>query len=856
MPHRRLRFEPLEDRTNPAVFTVTTLADAGPGSLRDALAQANAAPDADTIVFDPAVRGGIVAVSTFDNRSASTADDPQPVGPTAFVITTPVTVAGTGETINRAAGSAAFRLFQVTAGGNLILENLTLSNGFAQGGAGGTGGGGAGLGGAVYNQGLLTITGCTLVGNQAVGGATTGGGGRGDGGGGLGGPASGSTGGPPDGGLVAANGGFGGGGGGSLSSSAAAGSGGFGGGGGASTAGSAVSLTAPLAGVGGFGGGGGGGGFFLTSDGPVFGFGGVGGFGGAKGGIGRVSGNDILIGTGGGGGGMGGAVFNQGGTVSIVNSTLTANAAVGGSRGTFESGLGLGGAVFNLNGSVTLANVTVAGNAVGGASTGGGAVYNLSLAAPASPGGPPATPAQTATLTMTNSILAGSVGGPDLTNRRVDGVAAAVTAGGPNIVAVSDNFIGGTVSGTPFTVADPHLGPLQNNGGLTATMALLSGSPAIGAGDNAGVPAGVTTDQRGPGFPRIVNGAVDLGAFEVQLPVPVLAGGPAGGSARVLTPSSGQLQPGATVTFFPGFAGNVRVAVADVNGDGVPDYVGGAGPGGGPRVVVLDGKTGAVVADFFAFEPTFTGGVFVAAADIDGDVKAEVVVTPDQGGGPVVAVYSGAKLAAGLTGDAAQLARFFGIEDPNFRGGARPALGDVNGDKTPDLVVSAGFLGGPRIAVFDGRSVAAGASPPVKLLPDFFAFEPTLRNGAFVAAGDVTGDGFADLAFGGGPGGAPRVRVFSGQGLLAAGGFASLDDVPTAQLANFFAGDASLRGGVRVALKDAEGDGKAALVTGSGEGEPSRVRVFKSATVLAGSATPDQELDPFGAVLADGVFVG
>jgi uncharacterized delta-60 repeat protein len=340
-------------------------------------------------------------------------------------------------------------------------------------------------------------------------------------------------------------------------------------------------------------------------------------------------------------------------------------------------------------------------------------------------------------------------------------------------------------------------------------------------------------------------------------PPPVLAGGPADGSARVLTPSAGQLQPGATVAFFPGSPVVARVAVADVTGDGVPDYVGGSGPGGGPRVVVIDGKTGARVADFFAFEPGFTGGVFVAAADLDGDGKAEVVVTPDQGGGPVVAVYSGAKLAAGATGNAAQLARFFGIDDPAFRGGARPAVGDVNGDGTTDLVVSAGFLGGPRIAVFDGRSVVAGASSPVKLLPDFFAFEPGLRNGAFVAAGDVTGDGFADLAFGGGPGGAPRVRVFSGQGLLAAGGFASLDDVPAAQLANFFAGDASLRGGVRLALKDADGDGKAALVTGSGEGEPSRVRVFKSANLLANpSPAADQELDPFGATLADGVFVG
>src|SRR5581483_11040021 len=138
-------------------------------------------------------------------------------------------------------------------------------------------------------------------------------------------------------------------------------------------------------------------------------------------------------------------------------------------------------------------------------------------------------------------------------------------------------------------------------------------------------------------------------------------------------------------------------------------------------------------------------------------------------------------------------------------------------------------------------------------VPDFFAFENTLRNGAFVAAGDVTGDGFADIAFGGGPNGAPRVRLFDGKALLAAAPFTSLDDIGSAQRANFFAGDPSLRGGVRLALRDADGDGRADLATGSGEGEPSAVRLYRSGTLLAGgSPAADQTLDPFGSVLADG----
>ena len=75
-------------------------------------------------------------------------------------------------------------------------------------------------------------------------------------------------------------------------------------------------------------------------------------------------------------------------------------------------------------------------------------------------------------------------------------------------------------------------------------------------------------------------------------------------------------------------------------------------------------------------------------------------------------------------------------------------------------------------------------------------------------------------------------------------------------MANFFAGDPNLRGGVRVAVADTDGDGRADFVTGSGEGEASRVRVYKAATLLA-AGPADQELDPFGgAVLDGGVFVG
>jgi hypothetical protein len=81
-----------------------------------------------------------------------------------------------------------------------------------------------------------------------------------------------------------------------------------------------------------------------------------------------------------------------------------------------------------------------------------------------------------------------------------------------------------TDAGGNLTGVDPLLGPLQNNGGATATHALLPGSPAIDAGPDP-VPdfPGNEFDQRGPGFPRVSGTKSDVGAFEVQPETPVPA---------------------------------------------------------------------------------------------------------------------------------------------------------------------------------------------------------------------------------------------------------------------------------------------------------------------------------------------
>jgi hypothetical protein len=328
-----------------------------------------------------------------------------------------------------------------------------------------------------------------------------------------------------------------------------------------------------------------------------------------------------------------------------------------------------------------------------------------------------------------------------------------------------------------------------------------------------------TNSNGGGGTTGPVSGTIFAGADAGQQPI-----------VRLVDMATGAITFQKTV-FSAAFLGGVRVARGDVNGDGVPDLIVAAGPGGGPQVKVIDGKSFDTIANFFAFGTGFTGGVYVSAADVNGDGKADIIVGAGAGGGPQVKVFSGANLSL--------LKNFFALP-ATFRGGVTVAGGDVNGDKKADIVTGAGPGGLPLVQVFSGANGS--------MLQSYLAYNQGFTGGVFVAAGDLNGDGKADVITGPGSGGGPEVRAFSGADASMIADFLAIDPkTPLSQVPSTF----KYAGGARVAAFDANGDGKADIifVPGPGYGPIAQVRSGTSTGLLSSF----DAMDPTNLL---GTFVG
>jgi hypothetical protein len=457
----RLRLEALEDRSVPS--TVMNLNDSGFGSLRQAIIDT---PSGATVDFQPGLSGPITLTTG------------------ELLIAKNLTIAGPGASIITVSGNHASRVFDIAATFTVDIAGLMIADGMSS------------SGGGIFNGGTLTVANCTISGNT------------GDfGGGGI------LNYGPPTGvgGTM------------TIINSTISGNTASSAGGGIDNGGQTTVLAITNSTISNNTGGGvyNAGGTLTITDSTIndnvaaFSGGGIGAGAGVPAGttgsvaINRstISGNTAV---------RGGGVAVATGTVMITDSAVVGNTAA-------EDGGGIvnqsGGPATNM---MTIINSTISDNT---AARGGGIANAINAV-------------RTTLLTITNSTISGNTGssaGGGIINAPLGtvNIRNTITAGNtasssPDVsgvlVSQGHNLIGDGSGGSGYTSTDlvgtaahpidPKLGPLRDNGGPTQTRALLPGSPAIDAGDNAFAPG--PYDQRGPGFARIVNGVIDIGAFEAQ----------------------------------------------------------------------------------------------------------------------------------------------------------------------------------------------------------------------------------------------------------------------------------------------------------------------------------------------------
>ncbi len=272
-------------------------------------------------------------------------------------------------------------------------------------------------------------------------------------------------------------------------------------------------------------------------------------------------------------------------------------------------------------------------------------------------------------------------------------------------------------------------------------------------------------------------------------------------AVKITTPTPAPKQD-SEILPYENFEGGANIAAGNLDSNSDIEYVSGAGPSGGPLIKVYK-KNGTQLASFYAYDASFTGGVDVAVADVDDDGKNEIITAPGQGGGPHIKIFKP---------NGVLVSEFFAY-DLNFRGGVSIAAADIDGDDKAEIVTGPGAGGGPHVKVFNGKGVVIkelfaydanfyggvdvaafkatststrtttgwggfatapgkGGGPHIKLFDidgnirnQFFAYDGDFNLGVRISAGNARSDTGTELGVIPATSGGPHMKIFSMAGL-------------------------------------------------------------------------------------------
>jgi hypothetical protein len=397
-------------------------------------------------------------------------------------------------------------------------------------------------------------------------------------------------------------------------------------------------------------------------------------------------------------------------------------------------------------------------------------------------------------------------------NRGSAGVNVVLTrTGGTNPQTVTVSVTGGTaVPGVDFTNTGPYTVSFAN-GATTATL-------NIAFVNSSAMQAPKTVD--------LTISAVGNGTVGVQNTATVTVNSTIQRYARVfgtgsVVPAVGTSQSGSgTVTniypYSTSLPTGVRVAVGDLDGDGINDLVV-VNSVGAPTIIVYSGATGAQLASFAPYTASIPASI--AVGDLNGDGRNEIIVGTASNLSAVF-VFSGTVNSKRTAITFSQTGSFLAFG--SLPVGVNVAVGDLNGNGKSNIVVSSA-TGLAVVGVFDGQTFAAQG---------FFLPFGAFYGGATVAVGDLDNDGKAEIVVGTGSQ-ITAVGVFNGQSFSR-----------QTLLLPFGA----IKSGVSVAVNDINGDGIPDLIVGLTTG-PDVVNAYAGS-----SLTLINTLLPFGAFNV-GVYV-